>query len=388
MNPADYLDPSDALPISGGVRKEFSTYSSVIPFKHGKQFPTIMEGDIVLVGIGENRNSSNPGASKSPDLIRSYFYSLSSLSFKERIIDAGNLKSTKSPSDTYTATLDLVDFFTSKKATTIILGGTQEISIPIYQAIKKHRNSIEVSFIDSRLDMGSNDGDFGSTSYLPILLAEPQKNLLNISLIGYQGYLIDQQLERLTKSNHETLRLGFVRGNFREVEPTLRDSDFISFDLGAIRYSDCSGTIFPSPNGLYAEEACQLARYSGLSDKNCCFGIFEYNPDSDPSGQSAHLAAQLVWHYIEAFNQRKGEFPDLNSNEIKKFIVNSSTPGIDMVFYKSLLSDNWWMEIPTNNLELFPNGKLIAACSYNDYVIASKQELPDRWIRLYNKMVY
>lgn len=387
MNPADYLDPTDALPLSGGVNKDSSIYNTIIPFKHGKPFPDLMKGDVVLLGIGENRNSSNLGASKSPDLIRTYLYSLSSIPFKARIVDAGNLKFTKSPSDTYTATFDLVDFFTSKGAVLIVLGGTQEISIAIYNAIKKHKSSIGISFIDSRLDMGLNDGDFGSTSYLPMLLAETQKDLFNISIIGYQGYLVDQQIEQFTKSNHETLRLGFVRGNFREVEPTLRDSEFISFDLGAIRYSDCPGTIYPSPNGLYAEEACQIARYSGLSDKTSCFGIFELNAEKDSSGQSAHLAAQLAWHFIEAFNQRKGEFPLYQLNNFKKFIVNSSTPGIDMVFYKSLSSDSWWMEVPTNNTDLYPAGRVVAACSYNDYVIASKQELPDRWIRLYNKMV-
>jgi len=387
MNPADYLDPTDALPNSGGVSKELSIYSSIIHFKHGKPFPVLNKGDIILLGIGENRNSSNTGASKAPDLTRNYLYSLSGLPLKSRIVDVGNLKSTKSPSDTYSATTDLIDFFVSKNATVIILGGTQEISIPIYQAIKKHRSRIEISFVDSRLDFGSNDGDFGSTSYLPNLLSESQKDLFNISLMGYQGYLADQQLEKLIKANHETLRLGFVRGNFREVEPTIRDTDFLSFDLGAIRYSDCPGNVYPSPNGLYAEEACQLARYSGLSDKTCCFGVFELNTDKDSSGQSSHLAAQLVWHFIEAYNQRKGESIKNQSSNFKKFIVNSNTPGIDMVFYKSLISDNWWMEIPTNNTQLYPEGNIIVACSYNDYVIASKQELPDRWIRIYNKMV-
>ncbi len=58
-----------------------------------------------------------------------------------------------------------------------------------------------------------------------------------------------------------------------------------------------------------------------------------------------------------------------------------------MIFYKSTISDNWWMEIPTNNYELFPEGKVIIACSYNDYILASKQELPERWIRVYNKVI-
>jgi arginase family enzyme len=387
MNPADYLDPTDALPISGGVSKDSSALMNITPFKHGKAFPIVNQGDLVILGLPENRNSSNSGASKSPDLIRAYFYSLSSLPVKGRIIDAGNLKPTKTPTDSYSAIKDLVDFFLAKNSTLIILGGTQEISLPIYQGIKNRRKSISVSFIDSRIDMGANDGDFSSTSYLQNFLDEPLEDLFNISLVGYQGYLTDpKQIERFTKSNHETLRLGFVRGNFREVEPTFRDSDLVSFDLGAIRSSDCPENIYPSPNGLYAEEACQLSRYSGLSDKTCCFGIFEHNPHTDKSSQSAHLSAQLIWHFIEAFSQRKGEAA-YNNVDFKKFIVDSSTPGIELVFNKSLLSDSWWMEIPTSNTHLFPDGKVVVACSYNDYLMASKQELPEKWIRIYNKIV-
>jgi formiminoglutamase len=387
MNPSDYLDPTDALPLIGGVTKESSTLVNIIPFKHGKTFPGLKQGDIVIVGFPENRNSNNTGASKSPDLIRSYLYRLASFPQKVRIIDAGNLKPTKSPSDSYSAIKDLIDYFLSHQAIVIILGGTQEISVAVYQAISLHRKNISVSFVDSHLDIGSNDGDFSATSYLQKFLDEPLLNLFNLSIVGYQGYLVDsKQIDSLIKMNHESLRLGYVRGNFREIEPTFRDSDFVSFDLNAVRYSDCPGNTSPSPNGLYAEEACQLSRFSGLSDKTCCFGIFELNSTGDPSGQSAHLSAQLVWHFIEACSQRKSEVP-YNNIDFKKFIVNSSTPGIEMVFYKSLLSDNWWMEIPSSNVKLYPKGKIVVACSYNDYVMASKQELPERWIRIYNKVV-
>jgi arginase family enzyme len=381
MNPIDYLDPSDSLPISGGVSKNASTLVNTIPYNYGKPFPVVKPGDIVIVGAPESRNSSNQGSSKSPDLVRSYFFSLSSFALKIRIIDAGNLKPTKTPSDSYSAIKDLADYFLSKKATLIILGGTQEISFAVYQAIREHRKSIGVTMVDSRLDFGSNDGDFCSTAYFQKFFDEPITNLFNISLVGYQGYLVDsKQIDTITKLHHEALRLGFVRGNLREVEPTFRDSDFVSFDIGAIRHSDCPGNLFPSPNGLYAEEACQLSRFAGLSDKTCCFGIFEHNPELDPTFQGAHLSAQLIWHFIEAFSQRKNE--DSNNNaDFKKFIVDSTTPGIEMVFYKSMVSDNWWMEIPISNKVLFPSGKMVVACSYNDYVAASKQELPERWIR-------
>lgn len=390
MNLADYLDPTDALQKSGGVSKDSSTLVNITQFSYGKSFPVINAGDIVILGAPEYRNSSNAslGSADSPDLIRSYFYSLACFSPKIKIVDAGNLKATKNLSDSYSAVKDLVDFFLSKETTLIVLGGTQELSFPIYQALANHRKTISASFIDSRLDMGNNDGDYSSIGYLQNFIDEPLTKLFNISLVGYQGYMVDsKKIDILTKHHHETLRLGFVRGNLREVEPTFRDSDFVSLDIGAIRHSDSPGNIYPSPNGLYAEEACQLARYSGLSDKTCCFGIFEYHSKVDNSFQSAHLSAQLVWHFIEAYSQRKGEINN-QYNDFKKFIVNSSSPGIEMVFYKSMQSDNWWMEVPTNKPDLFPNSKLVVACSYNDYVNASKQELPERWIRTSLKTFY
>ncbi|RPH33869.1 MAG: hypothetical protein EHM93_03390 [Bacteroidales bacterium] len=387
MNLADYLDPTDALPIRGGVCKDSSTLTNITPFKHGRTFPIVNQEDIVIIGFPESRNSSNIGASKSPDLIREYFYSLSGFPSKLKIVDAGNLKPTKSPKDSYSAVKDITNYFIGKDSTLIVLGGTQEISFPIYQAIKQHRKNINLAFIDSRIDLDDNQGEFSSTGYLQNFLKEPLESLFNISLVGYQGYLCDpKKIEKIGKLNHEALRLGYVRGNFRDIEPIFRDSDFVSFDLGAIRNSDCQGNIFPSPNGLYAEEACQLSRYSGLSDKTCCFGIFEQNADAEASSLSAHLSAQLIWHFIEAYSQRKGENPS-SDNDFKKFIVDSSTPGIEMVFYKSLLTDSWWMEIPTSKLDIYPTGKFFIACSYNDYVSASKHEVPEKWLRNYTKAV-
>ncbi len=384
MNPADYLDPSDAIPKIGGVSRNASTLLNTTFYKHGKGFPSIDSGDLVVVGFPESRNSSNKNASKSPDLIREFFYSLSCFPQKTKIIDAGNLKSTKTPKDTYSAIKDLTSYFLTKGANIIVLGGTQEVSYPIYQGIKTHRSGICASFVDSRIDMDDSEGEFCSTGYIKHFIDEPLENLFNLSIIGYQGYLCNlAAIDTLSKKNHELLRLGFVRGNYRETEPTFRDSDLVSFDIGAIRNSDCPGNFFPSPNGLYAEEACQLARYAGLSDRTCCFGVFELNTENNPQG--AHLSAQLVWHFIDAYLQRKFEKPN-TKGDFKKFIVEGTPPHLELVFYKSDNSDSWWLEVPSSLENVFPDKKSIVACSHADYIAASKHELPDKWLRIYNKI--
>ncbi|HPV57467.1 MAG TPA: hypothetical protein PKW61_10100, partial [Tenuifilaceae bacterium] len=124
-------------------------------------------------------------------------------------------------------------------------------------------------------------------------------------------------------------------------------------------------------------------RYAGSSERVSCFGIFEYAPDNDPSRQSALLAAQLVWHFIEGTSQRSKENSFENNDNTKKFIVNTGTPGVDLVFYRNELSDNWWFELPAvKKLDK----KLTVPCSPNDYMIASKQDVPERWLRFLQKV--
>lgn len=387
MNPTDYLDPTSSHPVDLGVTKKATLYQKIKFFTAGKPFPQVNPGDVVILGIPESRNSANPSASQAPEKIRGYLYGLGAFSAKGQIVDAGNLKATKSPTETYAATRDLIDFFVEMNATVLVIGGTQELTASIYQAVKRHRSLIGVAIVDSHLDMDEDDGDFSSTSYISTLLKEPLPNLLNVSVIGYQGYFVNaKDQEAFTSRNHELLRLGFVRGNYREVEPSFRNADIASFDIKAIRNADCPGNIYASPNGLYAEEACQLARYAGLSDRICCFGLFEHSPSNDPSGQSAHISAQLVWHFLEAHSQRRDEYPYHRARELKKFIVNSGTPDAELVFYRNQATDSWWLEIPANPDLNLPDNKHIMACSYNDYLIAGRQEIPDRWIKAYQKL--
>lgn len=388
MDLTGYFSPVDIDVWRGGLPKAHAIAGQLTSFDVNGKMPAITPKDIVIIGIPESRNSSNASASFAPNEIRRFLYALSASAIKSNLIDLGNIKNTAKTADTYTATRDIISYLTSKGATVVVLGGTQELTWHTYQGVKEHRESAGVSIIDSRIDLGFDESDFGSSCYYNHLLKEPITNLLNLSVLGYQGYLVAQeQTEKIKASGLELVRLGAIRGRFKEVEPILRDSDIVSLDMSSIRESDCPGVLYPSPNGLYAEEACQLARYAGLSDRTSVFGIYELATSADRNGQSAHLAAQLIWHFIEGHGQRKGEFPYTRSKELKKFIVGTSTPGIDLVFYRSIVSDSWWVEIPSGIPNLFPEDKVTIACSYNDYVAASKQEIPDRWMHFYRKLM-
>ncbi len=383
MNLADYFNPSDALPNPYGLSKESSLYGRLTNTAKPES-STIGLGSLVIFGVLESRNSHNPGASLAPDHIRSHLYALSGAPIKKGLIDLGNLKQTDSPADTYMAVRDVLSFLLSKGATAILLGGTQELTWSAYQALLEHFGPINLSIVDSSIDMGQGDGDFSSTCYVDRLMEQKPDELFDLNLIGYQGYLTNgDHIQMLQDRGHSLYRLGFVRGAMSEVEPAIRDSHMISFDLGSVRQSDSPGSVYPSPNGLYAEEVCQLARYAGNSERVKVCGVFELNTINDAFHQSGHLAAQLIWHFMESFYQRQnGKGHPTTSEGLKKFYVSSPIPNLSLVFLHNPINDTWWIEIP--GAENRPSH--IMACSYSDYKKASKGDPPERWVQAVKKV--
>jgi hypothetical protein len=124
-----------------------------------------------------------------------------------------------------------------------------------------------------------------------------------------------------------------------------------------------------------------------MSDKLTSFGIYELNPDVDPTGQTSHLAAQMMWCFIEGFLSRKADYPVCDFSEYLKFIVHLEKEEHDLIFYKSNKSDRWWMDVP------YPAGQQkyerhhLVPCTYEEYQQASNEELPDRWWKTYQKLV-
>jgi formiminoglutamase len=59
----------------------------------------------------------------------------------------------------------------------------------------------------------------------------------------------------------------------------------------------------------------------------------------------------------------------------------------EIVFYKSLMSNRWWMEVPYPRERSSHEGKFLVPCSYKDYQSALSEELPDRWLKTYQKLL-
>jgi hypothetical protein len=133
---------------------------------------------------------------------------------------------------------------------------------------------------------------------------------------------------------------------------------------------------------LQAEEACQLARFAGLSDHVGCFGIFEVNPDFDRHNQTAHLAAQTAWHFMEGFSLRKHEVPSAEHPDFNMYLVNHQDMEHALTFYKSQVTGRWWMEVP----DMKTGASRIVACSAEEYQQACNHDIPEMWWKAFQRI--
>lgn len=195
-----------------------------------------------------------------------------------------------------------------------------------------------------------------------------------IAAIAYQNYFSHKTIiNKLNKNNCNTMRLSEYRNEPNNLEPILRDSHFIAIDLAAVRHSDGGTTL--SPNGLYAEELCAIANCAGLSNKISQLNIV---CGQSENAVTNNLTAQTIWHFADGLANRIVETP--KKIKFKKFIVDMGNSSSNLIFYKSIITNRWWIEVSDGN-----KTKTIA-CTFADYQKACNKDIPIRWIREMQKM--
>jgi hypothetical protein len=212
-----------------------------------------------------------------------------------------------------------------------------------------------------------------------IVLHQPNF-LFSYTHLAYQSFLVDPTLINvMEKLYFDHVRLGQLRDNFKDSEPLIRDADLLSFDLSAIQSADAPGAVDAQPFGLSGEEACQICWFAGMNEKLSSIGIYGYDPYfDDANNKTAKIAAVMIWYFIEGFYSRKDSLSFKSADYIKYTVSLDAKPNT-LVFYKSKRSGKWWMEIPHNPTHRFDRVSTVP-CSYSDYQLAQKGEIPERWV--------
>ena len=382
----DYLKPVDNTLVAYAKMQTNNAFGQCIKIYANKDnFPDLTTTKIAIIGVLEGRGAvDNNGTGTTLNELRKELYKLYPGNWPINVADLGDIEQGNTIEDTYFALNTLVSYLIKNKIIPIIIGGGQELTYANYRAYDTLEQTVNIVAVDSKFDLGSIEDALNSQSYLSKVVMNPPNNLFNFCNIGYQTYFNSQDEIDLLKSLYfDAYRLGEVLNEIQIVEPILRDADIVSIDLSSVKNADAPANNNASPNGLSGTDICSIARYAGISDKVSSFGIFEYNPILDTKNQTAQLISQMIWYFIEGVNFRANDYPFGLKDQYKKFIV----PIEDQVlnFYKSNKSSRWWMEIQICNNNKYKRHALIP-CTYQDYVSASNQEIPERWMQTFKKL--
>ena len=344
--------------------------------------------DIALIGVYEDRGSlRNTGCADAPDAIRHHLYQLYRQHYDLRVADLGNIVRGVTLRDTYVAVSKLCAELMRMKIVPIIIGGSHDLTYAQYRSYQELEEIINVAVVDSFIDIRENEQEITSDNYLMRLMMHQPNYLFNYSHIAHQTHFIPPAtLETLDKLHFDLYRLGKLFDGIMDMEPVLRGTNMLSIDISSVRYSDAPGNRNATPNGLRGEDLCQLARFAGLSEQISSFGIYEVNPHVDDREQTVQLAAQAIWYFVDGYYSRRKEQPRDNDESFTKYIVHFRENHYEMTFWKSQKSNMWWMEVPVGGRGRIRRKNKVFPCAYEDYQLACKEEIPERWLKAYQKL--
>ncbi len=367
------------------ISKQSSFFKSITVYQ--ETFPDYKSADIALIGISDNRSMhEGSGIADGANALRNKLYRLMKGSGAYNVVDLGNISEAIDIEQTYGRVQEVCRACLENNVLPILIGGSHEMGFAQYQAYEEMEKLISLINIDAFLDMEDNSAP-ASKQHIQKLLMHQPNYLFNYSHLAYQSYLVNPQaISTLEKLHFEAHRIGALRHDIKEMEPVIRQADMLSFDLSAIRSSDFPAGSQAQPFGLTGEEACQLCWYSGINEKLSAAGFYEFDPlMDDGSGKSAAVLATMIWYFIEGFYHRK-DSKDFRSNDYVKYVVSMPSEPETLVFYKSVVSEKWWMEVPNPSKSTMYHRNAIVPCSYSDYENANKGELPERWIVMHSKL--
>ncbi|MFN8276687.1 MAG: formimidoylglutamase [Chitinophagales bacterium] len=346
--------------------------------------------DIAIISVFETRGAKENIPSIDPSIpIRQELYQLFLPNMERpfRIIDLGRVRPGATLKDTYFGLASVLLSLYQRHVIPVIIGGSHDLTFGQYLSYQELYTLVNLVVVDERINITQTDAQPDAGNFLMHILSHSPNYLFNYSHLGYQTYFTDKNaLDMLESLNFDCQRLGIIRSHMEETEPVLRDADMLSIDISAVRMADAPGHAQASPNGFSGEELCQIARYAGLSDKLSTIGFYEYNPDVDHRHQTSQLIAQAIWYFMEGFYNRRNDVPnEENMAQFMRFTVKLEQYDHELVFWKSKSTGRWWMELPYGDKKKYARHQMIP-CSKSDYEMACKEEIPDRWMRVYSKL--
>ena len=364
----DFLEPIRRSVISnddpyhdGQIGKSITLYE--------QEFPDVSDADVIIVGCADQRGCGPFNKSDSPDAVRHELYKMYNWNTGQKIVDLGNIRAGAELTDTYAALKIVCSEIGELQKCLLIIGGSHDLTLAQYNTFADSNRIIEAVCIDAKMDLDLNSPSPADHFLMEILTGEPNF-VRHYNHIGFQSYYgHPHMLETLDKLRFDCYRVGKVRENLEEMEPVIRHADLLTFDISAIANAYAPANTL-SPNGFTGDEACALMRYAGMSSTTKSVGIYGYESNRDVNGLTAKQIAQMIWYYLEGKSRGTREATIQEKDAFNEY--HTAFAEVSTVFLQSKRTGRWWMQLPD---------KQYIACSYNDYIQASSNEIPERWLR-------
>ena len=363
--PDSLIDEIDKVQLQGSIISNISYHSE----SYG--LPDIEEATVIILGVSEIRNSSFKILNQDSNIFRKEFYQLKHGGWKHKIADIGNLPNGETVEDTYHAIYEICNELISIDKILIIVGGSNDLIFPIFKSFNSLKNKVNIVSIDNQFDLYQDSDIVSGRSYMNKIIIDESNKLNDFTNIGYQRHLCStDEIELMEKLFFEYISLGEISENNNKAEPFIRDANIVGFDVKSLSFNSNVSSDISYPNGINPRLACILAKYAGSSFKTQFFGLFELLETKI----SYKLYAEIIWYFVDGIRNRTNEINFNDSNKFYKYFVQTS--GNDLVFFKSKITNRWWMEIKSIDKKV---SKYIP-CLEEDYQASLGDNLPKRWI--------
>ena len=330
--------------------------------------PELPTGSIAVVGLDATE----------ADRVRARLYAMARPSEEVTLVDLGNARRADS-----IVNAPIMQELLVAGVTPLFIGREGDRALAQYYGYHHAEFLTNLVVVDDRLRFQARDVP-AAKRYLDHIFDLTPVRLFHLAVLGYQTHYNDPAaLEYLHQHHFEFYRLGAIKYDIDESEPVMRDADAVVFQLSALKAADAHAQEPLGSSGLSSEEACQLTRFAGMADKVTSFGVYGYYGERDPSGRCADTVAQMLWYFVQGFALRKFDFP-VSTEGMTEFIVKFDGQAPQLKFWKSERSGRWWMELPYH-VEEGARHKYLS-CTYNDYLLACDQQLPERLVEAYKRV--
>jgi hypothetical protein len=112
-----------------------------------------------------------------------------------------------------------------------------------------------------------------------------------------------------------------------------------------------------------------------MSHNTSSIGIYGYNPQMDKEEITARQIAQMLWYVLDGKSRARREAQLDERDSFNEY--HMAFAEVETTFLQSKKTGRWWMQLPD---------KKYIACSYKDYLLASSNEIPERWLRAQERL--